>query len=97
MKRKTFVLMLVSMFLLVTLQSISAEVAKSDVTASIEKEESPTDEKVAVSLVANTLMCEIYFSDDWYNPGDVVYVEPGSHYLMVNIFLDPDDYEGRAE
>jgi hypothetical protein len=92
--KKIYVLMLVSMFLLVTLQSISAEVEKSDITASIEKEESLTDGKVAVSLVANTIMCDIYFSDDWYNPGDVVYVEPGSHYLMANIFLDPDDYEG---
>jgi len=41
MKKKIFVLMLVSMFLLVTLQSISAVETKSGVTVSTDKENAP--------------------------------------------------------
>ena len=82
MNKKICALMLVSMLLLVTAQSISAEVTKSDNTSHIDKE-SPADEPITVFFSADMLLFEVILDGVSYKPGEVAYIEEEGEYSLV--------------
>ena len=83
MNKKICVLMLVGIFVMMSFQSISAEVLKPDITVSADEEESPTDELYQICFMINTIVSEIFLDGIWYSNGDVAYIEPGTYYLKA--------------